>query len=123
MALPSRPRFGVCHLRVSIVLFAGLMILLDATSPISAQQPSGPGNTSAPAPREKTCSESFSQRSTADFNTKCVALAGPLAAMRGETLVLRMDSGSRRVFDNKNGDGAGGGGFGYGLADFYPSMQ
>jgi hypothetical protein len=58
-----------------------------------------------------------------EFNKKCIALAGPLAAMRGEVLVLRMDDGSRKRFDNKNSLGATVAGFGYGLADFYPSMH
>jgi hypothetical protein len=34
-----------------------------------------------------------------------------------------MDDGSRKTFDNKNGDGASAGGFGYGLADYYPSTH
>lgn len=43
--------------------------------------------------------------------------------MRGDTLVLRLDNGRRKIFDNKNGSGADVGAFGYGLADFYPSMH
>lgn len=73
--------------------------------------------------RAKTCSESFSSNSTEEFNKKCVALAGPLAAMRGGALVLRMDDGSRKTFANNKEGGASEGGFGYGLADFYPTRH
>ena len=110
-------------MRISTLLFASSIILVDAPLPTSAEQPSGPIDAGAPVSRTKTCGESFSKSSTEEFNKKCIALAGPLAAMRGETLVLRMDNGSRKVFDNKNGVGAGEGGFGYGLADFYPSTH
>jgi hypothetical protein len=110
-------------MRISTLLFASSIILVDAPLPTSAEQPAGPMETVAPVSRAKTCGESFSHSSTEEFNKKCIALAGPLAAMRGETLVLRMDNGSRKVFDNKNGVGAGEGGFGYGLADFYPSTH
>ena len=110
-------------MRISAALFASLIILIDAPLPSGAGQPSDPTDALSPASRAKTCSESFSQTSTEDFNKKCVALAGALAAMRGETLVLRMDNGSRKILDNKNGLGASEGGFGYGLADFYPSTH
>ena len=43
--------------------------------------------------------------------------------MRGEVLVIRMDNGSRKTFDNKNSDGASVSAFGYGLADFYPETH
>lgn len=110
-------------MRSSVLLFASLIVLIDAPLPSGAQQPSDSTDASSPAPRAKSCGESFSRDSTADFNKKCVALAGPLAAMRGDTLVLRMDDGSRKIFDNKNGGGASEAGFGYGLADFYPSTH
>jgi hypothetical protein len=110
-------------MRISILLFASFMILIDTPLPTRAEQPSGPVEAVAPASKAKTCSESFSQNSTEEFVRKCIALAGPLAAMRGGTLVLRMDNGSRKTFDNKNGEGATEGGFGYGLADFYPSTH
>src|SRR5258705_13852463 len=105
-------------MRISILLFASLLILVDTSLPTRAQQPSGPVDTVAPVSRAKSCGESFSRDSTEEFNKKCIALAGPLAAMRGGTLVLRMDDGSRKIFDNKNGFGIEGGGFGYGLGDF-----
>jgi hypothetical protein len=110
-------------MRISILVFAGIVMLVGTSLPASAQQPSAPLDRVAPISRAKTCGESFSQDSTEEFNKKCVALAGPLAAMRGQTLVLRMDDGSRKVFDNKKGDGAEQGGFGYGLLDFYPSTH
>ncbi|MCC8960876.1 hypothetical protein H8A95_00775 [Bradyrhizobium sp. Pear76] len=108
-------------MRKFVLLFASLVVLIDAPMPACAEQLSG--QTVAPASRVKSCSESFSYGTTAEFSERCVALAGPLAAMRGSTLVLRMDSGSRKVFDNKNGYGRSEGGFGYGLADFYPSTR
>jgi hypothetical protein len=104
-------------MRVAVLLFASLVILADAPSSADAQEPT---DASPPAPKTKTCGESFSRDSTAEFNKKCVALAGPLAAMRGETLVLRMDDGSRKTFANKNGFSDA---FGYGLGDFYPSTH
>ncbi len=110
-------------MRISVSLFASLIIMLDTVLPTRAEQPAGPINAVAPVSRAKTCGESFSRSSTEEFNRKCIALAGPLAAMRGEALVLRMDDGSRKIFDNKNGVGAREGGFGYGLADFYPSTH
>jgi hypothetical protein len=110
-------------MRISIVLFASFIILIDTLLPTRAEQPSGPIDAVAPESKAKTCGESFSHSSTEEFVKKCIALAGPLAAMRGETLVLRMDNGSRKIFDNKNGAGAPEGGFGYGLADFYPSTH
>lgn len=110
-------------MRISILLLVSLIILVEAPLPSGAEQPSDPIDASSSTPRAKTCGESFSQSSTEEFNKKCIALAGPLAAMRGETLVLRMDDGSRKVFDNKNGVGASEGGFGYGLADFYPTAH
>src|SRR5882757_11288204 len=110
-------------MRISVLLFATLVILVDATLTSGAEQVSEPIDTLSPALRARTCSESFSQSSTAEFNSKCVALAGSLAAMRGDALVLRMDNGNRKIFDNKDGDGTSEGGFGYGLADFYPSTH
>ncbi|MEH2508968.1 hypothetical protein V1291_000322 [Nitrobacteraceae bacterium AZCC 1564] len=111
-------------MRISILLFASFTILVAAPSPSGAEQPSESIDAFSPASRAKTCGESFSRDSTEEFNKNCVALAGPRAAMRGGTLVLRMDNGSRKIFDNKNGVGAlEGGGFGYGLADFYPSTH
>jgi hypothetical protein len=110
-------------MRISILLFASSIILIDTPLPTSAEQPSEPIDAAAPAPRAKNCGESFSHNSTEEFNKKCIALAGPLAAMHGETLVLRLDNGSRKIFDNKNGVGEAEGGFGYGLADFYPSTH
>jgi hypothetical protein len=110
------------RVRISVLLFASFMILIDALRPSGAQQPADPVESSS-APRAKSCGESFSHGSTEEFNKRCIALAGPLAAMRGEALVLRMDDGSRKTFDNKNGVGAAEGGFGYGLADFYPSTH
>ena len=110
-------------MRISTLLFASSIILIDTPSPTGAEQPSGSIDAVAPVSRAKTCGESFSKNSTEEFNKKCVALAGPLATMRGETLILRMDNGSRKIFDNKNGVGAAEGGFGYGLADFYPSTH
>lgn len=110
-------------MRISFSLFASIIILIGAPLPSRAEQPSGSTDQASPAARAKTCRDSFSSNSTEEFNKKCIALAGPLAAMRGETLVLRMDDGSRKIFDNKNGSGAAEGGFGYGLADFYPSSH
>jgi hypothetical protein len=110
-------------MRISIVLFASFIALIETSLPTRAQQPSGPADTVAPVSRAKSCGESFSHDSTEEFNKKCIALAGPLAAMRGGTLVLRMDDGSRKIFDNKKGFGIEGGGFGYGLGDFYPSTH
>src|SRR4051794_12981573 len=110
-------------MRISIVLFAGFVILIDTPLPAHAEQPSEATDTAALVSRAKTCGESFTIDSTEEFVKKCIALAGPLAAMRGETLVLRMDNGSRKVFDNKNGSGATAGAFGYGLADFHPSTH
>jgi hypothetical protein len=110
-------------MRLSILLFASFVILIDTPWPTRAEQPAGPGDVVAPPSKAKSCGESFSKRSTAEDVKKCIALAGPLAAMRGETLVLRMDDGSRKIFDNKNGSSAPDGGFGYGLADFYPSTH
>jgi hypothetical protein len=109
-------------MRISILLFASFMILVDTPLPTRAEQPAGPVDAAAPS-KAKTCDESFSHSPTEEFVKKCIALAGPLAAMRGETVVLRMDNGSRKIFDNKNGTGALEGGFGYGLADFYPSTH
>ena len=109
-------------MRISILLFASFAILIEPL-PTSAEQPSGPIDTVVPVSRTKTCDESFSRNSTEEFNKKCIALAGPLAAMRGGTLVLRMDNGDRKIFENKNGGGAQEGGFGYGLADFHPSTH
>jgi hypothetical protein len=114
--------FRIRQMRISILLFASSIILIDTPLPTRAEQP-GPIDAVAPVSRAKTCGESFSQNSTEEFNRKCIALAGQLAAMRGETLVLRMNNGSRKIFDNKNGAGAAEGGFGYGLADFYPSTH
>lgn len=108
-------------MRNFVLLFASLVVLIDEPLSASAEQLSE--QTGAPASRVKTCSESFSRDATAEFNARCVALAGPLAAMRGGALVLRMDDGSRKIFDNKNGFGRSEGGFGYGLADFYPSTR
>lgn len=111
-------------MRISVVLFASFIILIAAPSPSGAQQPSQSIDAVPPVARAKTCAESFSRNSTEEFNKNCIALAGPLAAMRGGALVLRMDDGSRKIFDNKKGVGAlEGGGFGYGLADFYPSTH
>jgi hypothetical protein len=110
-------------MRISVFLIAGMIGLVGAPLPAIAEQPSSEIETIAPTSRAKTCKESFSLDSTEAFNKKCVTLAGPSAAMRGGTLVLRMDDGSRKIFDNKNGVGAGEGGFGYGLADFYPSTH
>jgi len=110
-------------MRISILLYASFVILIDTLLPVRAEQPSEAIDAAAPVPRAKTCGESFSINSTEEFVKKCIALAGPLAAMRGETLVLRMDNGSRKIFDNKNGSGATAGAFGYGLADFYPSTH
>lgn len=104
-----------------VLLFASLMVLVDAHQPASAEQFSEQANASAS--RARTCTEAFSYETTAKFNERCVALAGPLAVMRGGALVLRMDNGSRKIFDNRKGSGALEGGFGYGLADFYPSMR
>jgi len=110
-------------MRISLSLFVSIVTLTGAPLPSGAEQPPGPTDPASSAPRVKTCGESFSKNSTEEFNKKCIAWAGPLAAMRGETLVLRMDDGTRKVFDNKKGSGASEGGFGYGLADFYPSRH
>jgi len=109
-------------MRISLRLFASFVILIDTLLPARAEQPEAT-DAVAPVSRAKTCGESFSIDSTEEFVKKCIALAGPLAAMRGDTLVLRMDNGSRKIFDNKNGSGATAGAFGYGLADFYPSTH
>jgi hypothetical protein len=108
-------------MRMSVLLLTGLIIPIAASLPSGAEPLSEP--TDAAAPRAKSCGESFSRSPTEEFNKNCVALAGPLAAMRGEALVIRMDNGNRKIFDNKNGSGASEGGFGYGLADFYPSTH
>lgn len=110
-------------MRNSVLLFVSIVILIGAPLPSGAQQPPSPTDNPSPTARVKTCRESLSSNSTEEFNKKCVGLAGPLAAMRGGVLVLRMDDGSRKTFDNKKGDGASEGGFGYGLADFYPSRH
>jgi hypothetical protein len=110
-------------MRVSVLLFTTFVSLLGADLPTRAEQASGPADAAAPTPRAKTCGESFSRSSTEEFNKKCIALAGPLAAMRGEILTIRMDNGSRKTFDNKNSDGASASAFGYGLADFYPDTH
>jgi hypothetical protein len=110
-------------MRISFSLFVSIVILIGAPLPSGAEQSPNPRDTASPTARAKTCGESFSLNSTEEFNKKCVALAGPLAAMRGEALVLRMDDGSRKIFDNENGGSASEGGFGYGLADFYPSRH
>lgn len=109
-------------MRISIILLVGVIILIDGAV-ASACRSYEPTAVSMPGPRTKTCSESFSKNSTEEFNRRCVALAGPLAAMRGDALVVRLDNGTRKIFDNKNGHGAIEGGFGYGLADFYPSLR
>jgi hypothetical protein len=110
-------------MRISILLSASFVILIEAPWPTRAEQPSGPRDVVAPLSKAKSCGQSFSKNSTKEDVRKCIALAGPLAAMRGETLVLRMDNGSRKIFDNKNGSSSPEGGFGYGLADFYPSTH
>ena len=110
-------------MRISILPFASFVILIVTLLPGRAAQPSEAIDAVTPVSRAKTCGESFSINSTEEFVKKCIALAGPLAAMRGETLVLRMDNGSRKIFANKNGSGATVGAFGYGLADFYPSTH
>jgi hypothetical protein len=110
-------------MRIPVFPFASLIILTGSPSSISAQQAAEPTGAAAPMPRAKTCGESFSRSPTDEFNKKCIALAGPLAAMRGEVLVIRMDDGSRRTFDNKNSEGASVSAFGYGLADFYPETH
>jgi hypothetical protein len=110
-------------MRNSVFLFASIVILIGAPLPSDAQQPLGPTDASSPTARAKTCSESFSSNSTEEFNKKCVALAGPLAAMRDGALVLRMDDGSRKTFKNNTESRASEGGFGYGLADFYPARH
>jgi hypothetical protein len=113
------------ELAVSALFFASAMISIDTPSPARAEQPAETGDATTSASKGKTCGETFDRRSifTEEFNRKCIALAGPLAAMRSETLVLRMDDGSRKKFDNKNSLGATVAGFGYGLADFYPSTH
>jgi hypothetical protein len=112
----------VFNMRVSILLFAGS---LDRCASTNKCRPKEAVDSTAPTSRAKTCGESLGRRaiSTEEFNKKCIALAGPLAAMRGETLVIRMDDGSRKKFDNNNSLGATVAGFGYGLADFYPSTH
>lgn len=117
-----RPFIQVRQMRISTLLFASFVILIEPL-PTRAEQPSGPIDTVAPVSRTKSCGESFPNNSTEEFNRKCIALAGSLAAMRGETLALRMDNGDRKIFENKNGVGKQEGGFGYGLADFYPSTH
>jgi hypothetical protein len=89
---------------------------------INAEQPAKT-TVAAPVPRTRTCGESFSHNSTEEFNKKCVALAGQLAAMRGENLILRIDNGTRKIFSNKDGAAAVEAGYGYGLSDFYPSTH
>jgi hypothetical protein len=110
-------------MRIPAFLFASFVILTGSPSSTSAQQAAEPSDATAPASRAKTCGESFSRSPTEEFNRKCIALAGPLAAMRGEVLVIRMDNGIRKTFDNKNSDGASVSAFGYGLADFYPETH
>ena len=105
-----------------IFLLAGL-ILANAPLSIRAEQPLEPAEAAAPVSRAKTCRESIPNTSTAEFSKRCIASAGPLAAMRGEILVLSMDNGDRKSFNNKDGTGAIEGGYGYGLADFYPSTH
>lgn len=110
-------------MRIFALLLA-VHILAYTPLPTRAEQPSEPTEAAAPVSRARTCRESIPNTSTEEFSKKCIALAGPLAAMRGGTLVLRMDNGDRKNFKNKDETGAmEGGGYGYGLADFYPSMH
>ena len=109
-------------MRISVLLLAEL-ILAYTPLPTRAEQLSQPIEAAAPASRAKSCLETIPNTSTEEFSKKCIALAGSLAGMRGEILVLRMDNGERKSFNNKDGTGAMEGGYGYGLADFYPSMH
>ncbi|MGJ4950602.1 hypothetical protein [Bradyrhizobium sp. HKCCYLS20291] len=104
------------------VLLVSTILLVGAAWPSRAQQASPPSGTASAAVRAKTCEESFSRSPTEEFNKKCIALAGPLAAMRDNTLVIRMDDGSRKTYTTTT-DAIDVGAFGYGLADFYPSLH
>lgn len=107
-------------MRIAVLSLAGLTLLVGPLTAVAEQLSA---DAIPAASRAKSCGESFSQTSTAEFNRQCVALAGPLAAMRGDTLVIRMDDGRRKIFDNKNSSGASVSAFGYGLADFYPATH
>lgn len=108
-------------MRISALLSVSITILVSLPLSTHAQQTTAPNEIAAQ--RTKSCGESFPRNSTEEFNRKCIALAGPLAAMRGEVIVIRLDNGSRKIFDNKNSEGAAAGAFGYGLADFYPDTH
>ncbi|MBG0812308.1 hypothetical protein IY145_23465 [Methylosinus sp. H3A] len=109
---------GARRMRIFVLLLT-FVILACKPLPTRAE----PTEAAAPVSRAKSCGESIPNTSTEEFNKKCIALAGPLAAMRGGMLVLRMDNGDRKNFNNKDGTGAMEGGYGYGLADFYPSTH
>jgi hypothetical protein len=114
--------FRANAMRIAVLPLAGLALLV-APLAVVAEQLSRPPDAIPSASGARSCGESFSRSPTAEFNRQCVALAGPFAAMRGDTLVIRMDDGRRKIFDNKNSSGASAGAFGYGLADFYPATH
>jgi hypothetical protein len=108
-------------MRIPALLYVSIIFLFNPSLPGHAEQAFKPID--AAVPSGKSCGESFTRGPTEEFNKKCITLAGSLAVMRGEVLVIRMDNGSRKLFDNKNSDGASAGAFGYGLADFHPATH
>lgn len=110
-------------MRVARASVLAALLLNAGASLCHAQQAVEADPAALHAARPKSCGESFPRSATAEFNRQCIALAGVRAAMRGNALVIRLDDGTRKTFNNKDSAGASADAFGYGLADFYPSTH